>query len=604
MTERPPSRALYRNMLSYVGGLVVAGAALLIVMGVIFGLTMGRGSPYLGIVTYLLLPGLLTLGLLVFLYGMRRESLRRRRTGSEEALPYPRLDLNEPAQRRRFSLALVGTTILLVLLAFAGYNGFLFTESVGFCGRTCHTVMEPEYTAYLGSPHARVPCVDCHVGSGASWYVKSKLSGARQVVNTARSSYPRPIPVPVENLRPARETCEHCHWPEKFFGGQLVQSPRFRADERTTAEQLSFVVKTGGGGQESGLRAGIHWHMVTGVRVRFTPLDKGLQKIATIRVERQDGTSETYTSQDLQLPASGGQPERLMDCMDCHNRPTHIYNPPEVALDQDLAAGRISRDPPWIKKVALDALTRPYPSRDAAHAGIRDTLTAFYRDKQPDIEHRAPGAVAQAITSVSAIHDRSVFPKMNVSWSTYASNIGHRNWPGCFRCHDGRHVTPEGRALPTDCTICHTMPTRGPLVPLGGTVAPASSPTNWHIWPLAGKHAELPCTRCHSAGARLSSDCSSCHKLPKTGKMMSTMACTDCHREVGKVKPLVPCSDCHSDLKGLHKKKAHSNAACGKCHREHTFKVEDRTTCLACHTGKREHKVDGGACDNCHDFKK
>jgi hypothetical protein len=602
MTERPASRALYRNLLSYLGGLVVAVSAVLIVVGIIFGLTFGRTSPYLGIVTYLLLPGVLTFGLLFFLYGMRRESLRRRRVGSDEALPYPSLDLNVPSQRRRFGLALIGTTVLAVVLAFAAYNGFQFTESVAFCGRTCHTVMEPEYAAYLGSPHARVACVECHVGSGASWYVKSKLSGVRQVFATARGTYPRPIPVPVANLRPARETCEHCHWPEKFFGAQLLQTPRFRSDEKSTAEQLSLLVKTGGGSQASGQRAGIHWHMVTNIRLHYTAVDRGLQQVAQIRVERQDGTREIYSSRDLQVPPGGGQPERLMDCMDCHNRPTHIYLPPEIALDRELAAGRISRDLPWVKKVAFDALTKPYPSKEAAHAGIRDALTAFYREQQPEVERRAPGAVTQAVTNVTAIYDRSVFPKMNVTWSTYASNIGHRDWPGCFRCHDGRHVTPDGRALSNECTICHTMPTRSELMPLG--TAPPAGTLNWHIWPLEGKHAELPCTRCHSAGKRMSSDCRTCHTQPKTGKMMSTMACTDCHKTAGKVKPLVPCSDCHSDLKGLHKKGDHPGTDCGKCHKAHGFKVEDRGTCLACHTEKKDHNVDGGACATCHEFKK
>lgn len=602
MTERRPSRALYRNMVSYLGGLIVVGSALLIVVAVIFGLFFGGSSPYLGIITYLLLPGVLTVGALVFLYGMRRESLRRRRVGAEEALPYPSLDLNEPAQRRRFGLWLLGTTIILVLLAFVGYNAFLYTESVGFCGRVCHTVMEPEYSAYLGSPHSRVPCVECHVGSGASWYVKSKLSGVRQVFATARGTYPRPIPVPVANLRPARETCEHCHWPEKFFGAQLLQTPRFRADERNTAEQLSLLVKTGGGSHTTGQPAGIHWHMVTSVKVRFTAVDKGLQKIARIQVQRQDGTRATYTSKDHPLPAGGGQPEREMDCMDCHNRPTHIFNPPEVSLDQALAAGRISRDLPWVKKVAFDALTGQYPSREAAHDGIRDALTTFYREKHPDLDRRAPGAVAQAVAAVTAIYDRSVFPHMNVTWKTYPTNIGHRDWPGCFRCHDGRHVSAEGRVLTTTCTVCHSMPARGALGPLG--TVPAPGQVDWHVWPLTGKHAEVLCTRCHSPGARLSSQCESCHKLPKTGKMMTTMACGDCHREPGKVKPLVPCADCHSDLKGLHKKGDHPGTACGKCHPAHTFSVKDRASCLACHTDKQQHNVDGGACVNCHEFKK
>jgi len=176
---------------------------------------------------------------------MRRESLRRRREGAgAEAAAFPRLDLNDPRQRRAFVWTLLGGTAGLILLSLVSYNAFEFTESVTFCGKLCHQVMEPEHTAYLSLPHARVPCVECHVGSGASWYVKSKLSGARQVLAVLLDSYQRPIPVPIKDLRPARETCEQCHWPEKFYGAQLIQNPHFRYDKDNTAEQIDYVVDT------------------------------------------------------------------------------------------------------------------------------------------------------------------------------------------------------------------------------------------------------------------------------------------------------------------------------------------------------------------------
>ncbi|OYV89851.1 MAG: cytochrome C, partial [Acidobacteria bacterium 21-70-11] len=238
------------------------GSALLIVFSLVLTFAMKQGSPYFGIVTYLVFPAFLALGGLIFLLGMHRESLRRRRLGAGAPPPYPSVDLNDPAQRKRFAYALLAGFFFVVLLAFVSYHAFIFTESVTFCGRVCHTVMEPEHSAYLASPHARVSCVACHVGHGASWYVKAKISGARQVLAVITKSYPRPIPTPIQNLRPARETCEECHWPAKFFGTQLMQIPHFRYNEANTPEQISLGVKTGGGSASLGGTAGIHWHMI------------------------------------------------------------------------------------------------------------------------------------------------------------------------------------------------------------------------------------------------------------------------------------------------------------------------------------------------------
>ncbi|MGC8763550.1 MAG: cytochrome c3 family protein, partial [Acidobacteriota bacterium] len=307
-------------------------------------------------------PAFLTAGALIFLYGMRRESLRRRREGAPEEPPYPRLDLNDPRQRRRFTRWMVGGFLGAVLLGFVAYNAFLFTESVTFCGKVCHTVMEPEYTAYLHSPHARVRCVECHVGSGASWYVKSKMSGARQVLAVIFHTYEKPIPVPVKNLRPARETCEECHWPAKFYGAQLLQIPHFRYDEANTAEQVSLVLKTGGGDPRLGAQAGIHWHMILANTVSFATEDEKLQTIPYVHVRRHDGTEETYTADGAEFPPEklASMIRRSMDCMDCHNRPTHIYPAPESAgpspglgdprslpsLDQEGGGGRAGEGVP------------------------------------------------------------------------------------------------------------------------------------------------------------------------------------------------------------------------------------------------------------------
>lgn len=594
---------LHRNTVSYLGGLVVVGCAALIALSFALQLTVFQANPYIGIITYLVLPGILTFGLLVFLWGMRRESLRRRRAGSDAAPPFPAIDLNDPVQRRIASRVAVGGLLVAVILVVAGYHAFLFTESVFFCGRICHTVMEPEYTAYLNSPHARVTCVECHVGSGASWYVKSKLSGVRQVFAVALHSYERPIPVPIEDLRPARETCEHCHWPEKFFGAQLIRNPHFRYDESNTAEQISFLVKTGGGNPRlgTGAGAGIHWHMLLDNRVTFAASDRQLQVIPWISVTKAGGAVVEYVADGTDLTAEqlAALPRRTMDCMDCHNRPTHIYTPPETAVDRAMASGLISRELPWIKKVAVEALVVEYPDSEAAARGIREDIESFYRDRHPAVAAQQPDRIEEAVRTTVLIYGRNVFPKMKVDWRTYASNIGHRNWPGCFRCHDGRHRSKDGATLTAECSICHTEPVRTPLSPLGEVALSSDLP--WHPMELAGKHAEILCTRCHAAGYRPPLECSECHTLDAAAPMMES-GCETCHLKLGSREPLVECRDCHDGRPGLHARETHAETACTDCHLPHGWKATERAACLTCHDDMEEHHADGGACATCHEF--
>jgi NapC/NirT cytochrome c family, N-terminal region len=490
-----------------------------------------------------------------------------------------------------------------VFMAFVTYNAFLYSESVSFCGTLCHSVMEPEYAAYLASPHARVSCVDCHVGHGASWYVKAKISGVRQVLAVMTKSYPRPIPTPIENLRPARETCEECHWPAKFFGTQLMQIAHFRYDEKNTPEQISIGIKTGGGSAALGGTAGIHWHMIIQNKVNYIAVDRQKQEIPWIEVRNDKGDlveeylSLDYTGSKEQLAAI---PKDEMDCMDCHNRPTHIYLPPETGVDRAMTTGLISRTLPWAKKLVVDALVREYPTREKAHEGLTAEITGFYRQKYPAIYETRRTDVEKAAKTATEIYDRSVFPAMKVNWKTYPSNIGHRNWPGCFRCHDGRHVSAKGKVLSMECSVCHTMPERGPLMPLG-TISPDSK-MPWHPVQLQGKHARILCSRCHSAGYRPPSDCGECHKFNTDAPMMK-MACTDCHQKPGEAKPLTACKECHGTVYGLHGKGGHPDAGCTECHKPHVWAITGRDPCLECHSDMKEHNAAKGSCVSCHSFR-
>ncbi len=603
MTEERDARTgLYRNTVSYFGALVAGAGILLTLLSLVFELAADQPSPYLGIFTFLVFPALFTLGALAFLYGMRRESLRRRREGTVEAPHYPRLDLNDPVQRKWFGYAVLGGLLVSILLALVAYKAFHYTESVRFCGTLCHTVMKPEYTAYLASPHARVRCVDCHVGEGVEWFVKAKISGLRQVVAVVRDSYPRPIPTPIENLRPARETCEQCHWPAKFFGTRLHQNPHFRYDEGNTAEQIGLGVKTGGGGPETG-GAGIHWHMIVKNRVVYAASDRRKQEIPYFEVRDDQGNLRAKYAD----PGYKGSAEELaqlrrqpLDCIDCHNRPTHIYHPPDLAVDRALASGLIPRTLPWVKKVVVDALVRDYPSNAKAHEGFAAEIGGFYREKYPDVFAKRKEDVDKAIAQAAAIYDRGVFPEMKVNWLSYPSNIGHRNWPGCFRCHDGKHVSETGKALGMDCSECHTLPVRSALMPLGSVTLEAKGP--WHPVPLEGKHASIPCSRCHIAGLSPSAECGDCHKFDAAAPMMGS-PCRECHRKAGEALPVVACRECHPTLYGLHKKKDHAESACKDCHKPHAWSVRGRDVCLECHEEMKEHNAPE-PCAECHAFRK
>ena len=391
------SRDLQRNGLSYFGILVAAIGLILIVFTLLLSYSFHEPSPYIGIFTFLVFPGFIVFGLFLFLYGIRREKRRRLRSGEEEFLPFPLIDLNKAAIRKKLGMALILGTVGLIFGSYLIYNTFAWTESVPFCGALCHTPMEPEYVAYQSSPHARVPCVKCHVGTGVSWFVKSKLSGLYQVYAVTTGSYPRPIPTPIDNLRPSRETCEECHWPEKYLGTKLRQRPYFRYDEKNTAEQISMGVKIGGR-----LFQSIHFaHVVDPEEINFVALDRAGQQIPWVAVTRQDGSTEEYTSLDFQGEEDlSAAPKSKMDCLGCHNRPAHVFWTPTLGVDVLMTAKRISPDLPWIKKVAVDALVEEYPDRDSAHKGLRQTITSFYEKEYPKIYRQNKEELESAIEAV------------------------------------------------------------------------------------------------------------------------------------------------------------------------------------------------------------
>jgi hypothetical protein len=386
------------------------------------------------------------------------------------------------------------------MLSGAGsYKAYEFTDSVQFCGQTCHSVMKPEFTAYQLSPHARVGCVECHVGSGATWYVKSKLSGTRQVFAAMFNTFPRPIPTPVHNLRPAQETCEECHWPKKFYGAQLKVFTHYASDEKNTPRQIRMLIKTGGGDPATGAPEGIHWHMNIANQIDYVAADEKRQIIPYIHIKDMWGRVTEYYAQDSTLSKDqvAKASRHRMDCVDCHNRPTHIYVPPDEAVDQALLARKLDASLPYIKQQAMAALTGKYDTTEAALQAIAQGIHGFYENKYPEIGKNKQPEIRNAIEEVQQIFRGTTFPEMKLNWQTHPDNLGHFYFNGCFRCHDGQHVSPEGKVISKDCSICHTL-----MGQEEGGISVAAAPKLSFQHPVdLGDLTQVNCSDCHTGGA-------------------------------------------------------------------------------------------------------
>jgi hypothetical protein len=359
----------------------------------------------------------------------------------------------------------VHVIILFFLIgSVVAYQAFHYSESVEFCGELCHSVMEPEYVAYQNSPHARVACTACHVGAGAGWYTRSKLSGLYQVYAVNAKVYPRPIPTPLENLRPAQETCEQCHWPEQFFGAQQKQFNHYMYDDANTHWPINMLIRTGGGDPKTGQTSGIHWHMNIGVKVEYIARDDKRLDIPWVRItDRETGRVTIYHDEtDPMTPEEVAAAEpREMDCMDCHNRPSHIFYSPDYAVDKAILTGRIDGDLPGIKRVAVEAMSREYSSTEEALTGIANYVTDHYRLEMPEFYAENRVTIDEAILGIENAFKKNIFPRMNVRWSSYSDNIGHFDHPGCMRCHLGDHVTEDGIRITHKCDACHSILSQG-----------------------------------------------------------------------------------------------------------------------------------------------
>jgi nitrate/TMAO reductase-like tetraheme cytochrome c subunit len=425
----------------------------------------GRGLAYAGIL-YVLCTGGLVIGFLLVPLGALIERLRRKAGRRSETFSEFRFDLRNRQHRIIALLLLAGAVLVLTLVPVGAYQSFQATESVEFCGALCHEVMQPEWARYQNSPHARVPCVDCHIGPGADWFVRSKVSGLRQVWAVARDSFPRPIPTPIRDLRPARETCEECHWRRQFIGYKEIDRSYYLSDEDNPVYRLRMLVKVGGEKTDIMEGSGIHYHMLIALKVEYIATDDRRQEIAWVRVTRADGSVTEFDR--LDDPLSDEEKARLevrtMDCMDCHNRPSHQFPVPTERVNDALAEGRISLELPSIKVQAVRALDGGYATMEEAMGGIASSMRDFYEEEYPEVSRNKARALATSIENLQSIYRETIFPDMKADWSAYPDNIGHRDSPGCSRCHNDEMESAEGEGITTACYMCHLILAQGETI--------------------------------------------------------------------------------------------------------------------------------------------
>jgi nitrate/TMAO reductase-like tetraheme cytochrome c subunit len=418
-----------------------------------------------------------------------------------------------------------GLLVGLGLVIFAAIGAsWEYTNSSEFCGTACHT-MPPEFAAYQVSPHARVNCVECHIGRGliATQFTR-KASDISHVIQFVGADYE--VPIYVKHLRPATQICERCHNPEKFSDDSLREYKRYDATQNNELSITHLLFKTGGGTAREGRGKGIHWHIENKVEYIATDDPHLEQEIPWVRVTfASNGVVNEYVDIEANLPddfvEQNQEQIKTVDCMTCHNRISHLFRTPSDALDDAMARGVISPEIPYFKQNVETVMERQYPSMEEALkavAGLRD----YYATNWPDYYADHAETVNTAIDTLVDIYERMVFPTMDVSWTTHPNHLGHKEWPGCFRCHDGKHLNQKNESIRIECNLCHSIPLKDrpdgttPILPVEDQFEPESHiDTNW-----VSRHR-----------FEFNNTCQGCHDVSNPGGSDDTSFCANsgCH---------------------------------------------------------------------------
>ena len=492
MKKAPASRfslrKLIRNWISLAGAVISAGSFFAFLLLFSIEMFSQHGNPYMGILAYLVAPMFLLLGIVLVFSGYWLH-LRQERLAMDDAPPVAlTIDFSRPRDRKILGVFVAGSILFLFMTAVGSYQTYQFTESVHFCGKSCHLPMDPEFVTSQHSAHARVECVACHVGSGASAYVKTKISGMRQLYHVTMGDFQRPIRLDSTKLRPARETCEQCHWPQKFTGGFERTFRHYLSDEKNTPFSVRMLVNVGGGDRRSGPVGGIHWHMNLANKIEYISTDDEQRDIPWVRHTDEKGVVTEYRNPDFKGDLSK-YPVHKMDCIDCHNRPAHNFLSPNEAVDISLACGRLDPSIPFVKAKVVAALAATYATREEALKKIDESLRAAYPDNP-----KAGAVIAEA----QAIYDANFFPEMKADWRSYPNHLSHKNWDGCFRCHDGKHKTTDGKGSikANDCKSCHLILAQG-----NDEEMTKLNANGYDFIHIDSEYSDFSCTECHTGAA-------------------------------------------------------------------------------------------------------
>jgi nitrate/TMAO reductase-like tetraheme cytochrome c subunit len=449
-------RGITTNWIVALGVALTTASFLLFIIFLLLNLAGAVTNAYAGLLIYLILPTSFVLGLVLIPIGWFVHKKRSGKTTQE--LLEERFEPGEIKQRLYGSnivgMILLLTAINLVFFGGASMTMLQFMDQPEFCGTACH-VMKPEWTVYQESPHARVACVDCHVGESTEAIVESKFSGMRQMAQLALDSYERPIPTPVHQLRPSRETCENCHWAAKKHGRRLKLITRYQEDEASTPLYTTLNIKIG---SNDGGRKVIHWHASKEDLVRYASVDDEREEIIWVEAMQEDGAYKRYTNRRLVATITGDEIIRSMDCVDCHNRVTHIYEDPSEGIDLRITEDMLDRSLPHLKREALAAVTHDYPDVGAAMEGIERRVQSFYLRNHPELATLKRAEIDSAVSTLQAFYVRNIHSEMSVTWNTYPDHLGHpARGRGCFRCHNENMLDEAGRPIEDECTLCHSI---------------------------------------------------------------------------------------------------------------------------------------------------
>jgi nitrate/TMAO reductase-like tetraheme cytochrome c subunit len=477
----------FRNWISWAGIVLAAGALFSFLLLFAIDLFAARRSPYVGILAYVVAPAFFILGLLLTLVGALLEA-RKERKARRIAKPLTiTIDLSRARDRRILAIFAAATVGFLFLSALGSYQTYQFSESVEFCGKTCHLPMEPQFVAFQHTAHAKVECVACHVGPGAAAYFKTKVNGVKQLYHTVRNDFDRPIRLTAANPRPTQEICEQCHWPKKYVGNVERSYQHYLSDEKNTPFAVRLLLNVGGGDPSNGPQGGIHWHMNIANKIEYIATDNQLLSIPWVRMTNPQGVTTEYRDPEFKDDPAKHQIRR-MDCMDCHSRPAHKVHTPNEAVDLALFTGRLDPKTPWVKSKVVAALVKPYSTRAEAEQGIANDLREAYPD---------PAQANPIIGVAQAIYRENFFPEVKVDWRTYPDFVGHKNWNGCFRCHDGKHVSADGKMSikASDCRSCHLILAQG-----SGEALEQINAKGHDFIHIDAPYAEFSCVDCHTGG--------------------------------------------------------------------------------------------------------